>query len=482
MTLARLPWRRPRDRGGDRDRDLARTPKFGPLLLHGLGAAILAVAGAVGLYLFLAWLLGVPNHLPGATGGQPNLPIADQQKLLADLVKIALGLAAGIGAAFALVVGYRRARTEEASSHRDDRRLFSSRYQDAADLIGHDKAAVRLAGIYAMARLADDWTEQRQQCIDVLCAYLRLPYEPDPDTGDLGEREVRYSVIGLIRSHLRPDANPTWKGRNFDFNGAVFDGGDFRRAEFAGDTVDFRGAKFTGGGVDFRGAKFTGGIVNFGHAEFSGGTVDFRDAHFAGGIVDFGLAAFSGGTVDFSGVVSSGRVSFRRAVFSSGRVKFVRADFSRGEVYFDGVVFSGGAINFGGSVFSGGEVDFSGSEFSGSGVDFSGSEFSGSRVAFSQSVFSDGTVHFTEAVFSGGRVDFDRAVFSGGTVDFGLAEFADGTVSFMNARFSGGEVDLSTADLYVGGSAPQGLPEAPIAGLKLAGWMKQTSPDERPPH
>jgi hypothetical protein len=74
-----------------------------------------------------------------------------------------------VGAAFALVIGYRRARVEEAGAHRDDRRLFSTRYQDAADLIGHDQAAVRLAGIYAMARLADDWVEQRQQCIDVLC-------------------------------------------------------------------------------------------------------------------------------------------------------------------------------------------------------------------------------------------------------------------------------------------------------------------------
>jgi hypothetical protein len=34
-----------------------------------------------------------------------------------------------------------------------------------------------------MAGLADDWPENRQTCIDVLCAYLRLPYEPDPGNG-----------------------------------------------------------------------------------------------------------------------------------------------------------------------------------------------------------------------------------------------------------------------------------------------------------
>jgi hypothetical protein len=32
--------------------------------------------------------------------------------------------------------------------------------------------------VYALAGLADDWPENRQTCVDVLCAYLRMPYEP----------------------------------------------------------------------------------------------------------------------------------------------------------------------------------------------------------------------------------------------------------------------------------------------------------------
>jgi hypothetical protein len=31
-----------------------------------------------------------------------------------------------------------------------------------------------------MARLADDKPQQRQTCVDVLRAYLRMLYEPDP--------------------------------------------------------------------------------------------------------------------------------------------------------------------------------------------------------------------------------------------------------------------------------------------------------------
>ncbi|WP_201732362.1 hypothetical protein [Acidithrix sp. C25] len=41
----------------------------------------------------------------------------------------------------------------------------------------HEKAAVRLAGVTAMARLAHDWGTQRQMCVDVLCAYLLMPFD-----------------------------------------------------------------------------------------------------------------------------------------------------------------------------------------------------------------------------------------------------------------------------------------------------------------
>ncbi|MGY4765278.1 pentapeptide repeat-containing protein [Kribbella sp. CWNU-51] len=322
------------------DRDLARTPSMGPLVLQAAVAVVLAVSGAVGLYLLLAWLLGVAPH--------PRGPTPDQQKLLADLAKIAPGLAAGMGAAFALVVGYRRARVEEAGSHRDDRRLFSSRYQDAADLIGHDKAAVRLAGISAMARLADDWAEQRQPCIDVLCGYLRLPY--DPAASDSGEEEVRLTVIGLITAHLQASAEPAWRGHDLDFTGAFFDGGDFR------------GAVFSGGNVDFINAVFPGGTVDFINAVFSGGTVDFTNAVFSGAWVNFAGAVFSGSVVMFGGAHFSG-VAF---------VDFANADFSGGFVRFLGAVFSGGSVTFQIARFSGGDVDFALADFSGGELNLAG--------------------------------------------------------------------------------------------------------------
>jgi hypothetical protein len=50
-------------------------------------------------------------------------------------------------------------------------RTLNERFTTAAEQLGSDKPAVRLAGVYAMAAgLADDWEENRQTCVDVLCA------------------------------------------------------------------------------------------------------------------------------------------------------------------------------------------------------------------------------------------------------------------------------------------------------------------------
>jgi hypothetical protein len=52
-------------------------------------------------------------------------------------------------------------------------RTLNERFATSAGQLGSDKpAAVRLAGVYAMAGLAEDWEENRQTCVDVLCGSL----------------------------------------------------------------------------------------------------------------------------------------------------------------------------------------------------------------------------------------------------------------------------------------------------------------------
>ena len=151
-------------------------------------------------------------------------------------------------------------------------RVFSERFTAIKTQLSNAQPAVRLAGVHAMAGLTDDWEENRQTCVDVLCTYLRLPYDPDPGeeadpaerTAYRANREVRHTVIEVINAHLQADASVSWRGLNFDFTDVVFDGGNFRGAQFSDGRVDFADAVFGGGAVDFGGARFSGGEVGFG--------------------------------------------------------------------------------------------------------------------------------------------------------------------------------------------------------------------------
>lgn len=327
----RLKWWRRQDHAQGRY-----APSLWPVWLVAPIWVMLASALAWVIYLQL-WAVAVPR--PGPNGGPASIdPL--------DVIKTTITVAGFVGAVLVGVYGYRKQRLVEGDARRADADQLAQRYTTAADQLGHDKAAVRLAGAYAMARLADDWDEQRQVCIDVLCAYLRMPYEPDTTSGKhrKGEPEVRYTIIRLIRDHLRePDAPITWCGRDLDFSNATFDGGDFR------------GVKFTGGEVSFFGAEFADSFVSFGDAEFIGGRVSFLATKFTSGEIFFNDVKFIGG-----------ETSFGNAKFTGGVVSFRDAEFTGGEVYFTGAKFVGGEVSFLGAKFTGGEVSFCDAEFSGS--------------------------------------------------------------------------------------------------------------------
>ena len=340
-------------------------------LLPAVGA-VLAVLITVTVVVWGGFSRLLRGRWPWQLGGLDNSASGFQT------TQIALTVIGGLGAAVALVVAYRRQRDLEQAR-------FDERFAAASGQLGAVTAIERIAGVAAMAALADQWNAHRQQCINVLCGYLRLPY--DPSTGLLksvvsehtwpvggldmhgrgatgketrtyeqlpNDREVRFTVISTITAHLQDFANNSWQGNDFDFTGVTFDGGSFAGAEFSGGTVNFKGATFSGGYVDFLSATFSGGTVGFRKATFSGGTVGFREATFSGGTVDFGWGAtfsgsrvqfngatFSGGTVDFGSTSYAGTTFDSRATFSGGTVDFNGATFSSGTVTLDRVDFRG---------------------------------------------------------------------------------------------------------------------------------------------
>jgi uncharacterized protein YjbI with pentapeptide repeats len=414
-------------------------------------------------------------------------------KTLFELVKLSFGVVAGAGALVALVVAYRRQRVDEDAALRDATRLHTERFTTAVSQLGDDSAAVRLGGVHALAGLADDAPnrELRQTCIDVMCAYLQLPFTPDPGDGPAHEeehnrylalRKVRHTILRLISDHYRRRKGTlgSWQGCDLDLTGVTIDGSlNLENACFSGARVSFNNAKFSGGKVSFKGASFAGGAVSFNEASFSnsvsfcgatfsGGSVGFLGATFSGGKVSFNEASFSGSTVTFDGArFSGGRVWFGDARFSGGEVWFARASFSDGWVWFDRASFSGGTVWFGDAIFSGGAVSFNEASFSGSTVTFGNAMFSGCTVDFDNATFSGRTVSFDGrllldgvsaiavthgASFSGGKVSFDNASFCDGTVSFG-GVVPLGNMTSSDASFSGGEVSFRGAT----GSVPTGL-------------------------
>ncbi|MEU0002535.1 pentapeptide repeat-containing protein [Streptomyces microflavus] len=325
------------------------TPSLWPVWLVAPGALLLVGAAAFGLYHGAELLLSSE-----ATGKKP---VGVQ-----DVIKTTVTVLTLIGAVLAALYAYRKQLLDEGTSHRADATQLTERYTKAAEQLGHEQAAVRLAGVYAMARLADDWPEQRQVCVDVLCAYLRMPYETDTTAPAFrhGEREVRLTIIRIIRDHLQdPTATNTWCEHNLDFTGATFDGGDFSRSNFSGGQVSFRRSTFSSGEIDFGLSKFSGGLVDFGGSTYSGGQVDFSHSTYSGGGVSFNGSTFSGGQVYFRGsTYSGGQVSFNVSTYSGGQVNFSHSTYSLGQVNFSHSTFSGGQVSFDGSTYSGDTVSF----------------------------------------------------------------------------------------------------------------------------
>ncbi|MFI8449063.1 pentapeptide repeat-containing protein [Streptomyces erythrochromogenes] len=294
-------------------------------------------------------------------------------KTLFDLVKLSFGVVAGAGALVALVVAYRRQRVDEAGAHRDATRLHTERFSQAVDKLGSDSPAVRLGGVHALAGLADDAPDDglRQTCIDVLCAYLQLPFTPDP--GDdpahqeehhrhLAFRKVRHTILRLIGDHYRRPrgTHRSWQGCDLDLTGVTIDCNiNFSGTVFGGSRVNFSEAIFAAGEVSFDSASFSGGLVYFGDATFAGGRVYFGEAAFSGGEVYFDDATFSGSTVSFRDAeFSGGTVYFGEAAFTNGLVSFRRAAFTGSTVSFSGAAFTGGVVAFDDATFSSGEVTF----------------------------------------------------------------------------------------------------------------------------
>ncbi|MBB2749205.1 UNVERIFIED_ORG: uncharacterized protein YjbI with pentapeptide repeats [Microbispora rosea subsp. rosea] len=390
-----MPWlsrRRPAELGPTPESP--RTPRAAAWWIL---PAVLLVGGTVAAAIW--WLLtGLPAAPPGQAGSARG-----------EALRTALAAGAGVGAAITLALSFRRQRHQEIitalTTHDATERRVTELYTKAAEQLGHDKAAVRLAGLYALERLAQGNPGHRQTIVNVICAYLRMPNTPpwspgprwsassapgpwqaaapaDPDRTLEGERQVRLTAQSILAEHLRDERRPDqranlpapprhWPGMRIDLTGATLIDLDLSEAHLV--EAQFDGATFTGDS-SFHGATFTG-QAQFDGATFTGDTW-FFGATFTGDAA-FSRATFNG-AADFEGAIFTGEAVFYRATFS-GNARFSEASFTdyalfpevtfRGNAWFDDAAFTEFA-RFDGATFTGDAV------FDGATV----AEFAGSRM------------------------------------------------------------------------------------------------------
>jgi uncharacterized protein YjbI with pentapeptide repeats len=348
----------------------------------------------------------------------------------------------------------------------------TDRYTRAVEQLGHEKAPVRLGALYSLEHLAQDNPKYRQTVVDVVCAYLRMPYtlpaqteldaeqveemappangrdrapypasERDPAREEL---QVRQTAQRLLANHLRrpPETSgqeaqllpPSpqqafWPGISLDLTGATLV--DFNFAQVSVIQGQFAEATFHG---DARFGKATfQGDARFDEATFQGdaqfGKVTFqRDASFAG-------ATFQRDPW-FGGATFQGDAWFGKATFQGG-AWFTEMTF-QGGAWFDGATFQGGA-KFGKVTFQR-DASFAGATFQDRAWF---DELTFPRAAEFSKVIFQRDASFAGATFQGGAW-FGKATFQR-DASFGKATFQrdarfDGVTFQGAARFDGAHV------------------------------------------
>ena len=311
---------------------------------------------------------------------------------------------------------------------RDENTLNTSRqerYLEAVELLDSAHSYTRLGGVHALVALADEYLadeslsaeEKRtegQRIVDVLCAYIRSPFElvfrydelsqdkPSPHgvyrnnhqdfymhrAELLAEAKVRQQALQEIHRRLRhfPQGDRrgyiegSWSGFEYDFSNSVFFYPVDMKDSWYQSSVDFSGCTY------YASAEFSGSTYER-NAYFCDSTyydwVFFNDSTYCGD------AQWSGSTYHdsarFSWSVYYGEVSFHDSVhggsvFFDQSLYYDEASFYsstyRGEAGFDGSLYRG-SVFVSDSVFEG-TVSLYGSVFYGAlnfGTDFFGEPY-----------------------------------------------------------------------------------------------------------
>lgn len=267
-----------------------------------------------------------------------------------DAIKTGLAVAAGTGGAAALLLTARRQwLAERAQAHTEEdatERRITELYSKAVEQLGSERALVRLGALYALERLAQSNPMHRQTVVNVICAYLRMPFKYPPTSADADsdadqrrddDVEVRLAAQRILTGHLTARSDATaeqltgrtqgveellWLDISLDLSHATLIDIDLRRCHL--EHATFTGAAFHGRALFSDGVL--GGGAGFNKAVFHGPAF-FVATRFQE-VALFKRTQFLNHAT-FSDALFADDAAFGSARFRSG-VRFDRTTFERG--------------------------------------------------------------------------------------------------------------------------------------------------------
>lgn len=224
----------------------------------------------------------------------------EQDRVRLEIVRLVGTIVAGTGGLAALILLARRQLTNELELEQQERvaadtrhdaleRRITDLYSTAAEQLASEKAPGRIAAMLTLERLGQEHPAHRQAVVDLLCAYLRMPFQfDDLDSERREELQIRLAAQRVLTTHMRIEHNepvePTSRGYwpdmrldltkavlvDWKMNGCHVHEANFQDAQFAG-VSRFGGAEFHDAAI-FVGASF--------HRDISFENVEFHDVAF----------------------------------------------------------------------------------------------------------------------------------------------------------------------------------------------------------
>ena len=164
----------------------------------GLAAALLIAEVALTVR-FWDWL---------SVGASPSETIRNLGFIVAGSIALPIAIWRGIVADRQARAARSQSETSLRQTETAQRSLLNERYQKGAEMLGGEVLSTRLAGIYALRRLAEEHPEQYHvQAMELLCAFARHPTKDERvereleqgEDGKSGQRRLRADVEGAIR-------------------------------------------------------------------------------------------------------------------------------------------------------------------------------------------------------------------------------------------------------------------------------------------